>query len=415
MRVHLIGTTTALILGLTVATPLASTARTAPGPAAGPLVTCANASPTMQGTDGLDRLIGTPGPDVIFGLSGADQIDGRGGDDLICGGRGSDDLDGGAGDDRVFGQADKVISTGTEDVLHIGDLLHSSPGDDLLDAGNVSDEAGYKRPEVFDFATNEDGPVTVDLRAGTADSDAHGHDTLVIEGVNHARKIIGTAFDDHLYGSIDDDIFEAGAGDDVIKARAGADLIEAGGDDDVLVGGPDHDGTRDPIEPSSGADTLVPGRGDDVLKPGGDPRGFASSGDILRFDGSFRSVTVDLAHGTANGQGSDRLVIDGAVQVIGGGADDNLFGSQYADLLVGRSGLDRLEGRAGNDELYGDRLFTGTDVPGRDALYGGKGTDVLGGGAFRDLLDGGPGNDLDVDVAATNTCRDVERHNPRGC
>ena len=137
--------------------------------------------------------------------------------------------------------------------------------------------------------------------------------------------------------------------------------------------------------------------------------------DVLNYSSALRPVTVDLTHGTANGQGSDTLRIDGSVQVIGGPADDNLFGSRYAERLVGRSGLDRLEGRGGDDELYGDRLFTGTDVPGRDALYGGKGTDVLGGGAFRDLLDGGPGNDLDVDVAATNTCRDVERHNPRGC
>ena len=50
-------------------------------------------------------------------------------------------------------------------------VLYSSPGDDVLDAGTVSDEAGYKRPEIFDFSTNEDGAVTVDLRAGTADSD----------------------------------------------------------------------------------------------------------------------------------------------------------------------------------------------------------------------------------------------------
>ena len=267
MRLHLIGTTTAVILGLTVATPLASTARTTAGPAAGPLVTCSNAIPTMQGTEGRDRLIGTPGSDVIFGLGGDDQIEGMGGDDLICGGRGSDDLDGGVGDDRVFGQADKMVSTGTEDALHIGDLLHSSPGDDLLDAGSVSDEVGFKRPEVFDFATNEDGPVTLDLRAGTADSDAHGHDTLVIEGVNHARKIIGTAFDDDLYGSIDDDIFDAGAGDDVIKARAGADLIDAGDGNDLLVGGADHDVSRDPIERSWTGDVLDPGRGKRCLGP----------------------------------------------------------------------------------------------------------------------------------------------------
>ena len=416
MRLPTIGMTTALVLGLMVAAPLASSTASAAGPAPGiPLPTCADAMPTMVGTPDPDQLGGTPGDDVIFGLAGGDQIDGAGGNDLICGGRGSDSLDGGDGEDRVFGQADKVVSTGTEDAVHIGDLLYSSPGDDVLDAGTVSDEAGYKRPEIFDFSTNEDSAVTVDLRAGTADSDTHGHDTLVIDGVNHARKVIGTAFDDHLLGSIDDDVFDAGPGDDVVRARAGADVIKAGDGDDELVGGPDHDGSRDPIEPSAGADTLVPGRGDDLLKPGGDPRGFAASGDILRFDSTFRSVTVDLAHGTANGQGFDRLVIGGAVKVIGGGSDDNLFGSKYADLLVGRSGLDRLEGRQGDDELYGDGLGSGATEPGRDALFGGDGADLLDGGALRDLLAGGLGDDLDVDTRAVNTCTGVERHNPSGC
>jgi hypothetical protein len=60
---------------------------------------------TITGTDGPDRLRGTPGDDVICAGAGDDVVDGRGGDDAIFGDAGDDRLSGGAGDDTLYGDA----------------------------------------------------------------------------------------------------------------------------------------------------------------------------------------------------------------------------------------------------------------------------------------------------------------------
>jgi Ca2+-binding RTX toxin-like protein len=58
---------------------------------------------TIAGTNGPDRLVGTPRRDVICGLGGNDVVVGLGGDDILVGGPGSDYLVPGAGHDRVLG------------------------------------------------------------------------------------------------------------------------------------------------------------------------------------------------------------------------------------------------------------------------------------------------------------------------
>ena len=58
---------------------------------------------TVVGTNGPDRLLGTPRRDVICGLGGADVLIGRGADDVLVGGPGADYLLPGAGRDRVLG------------------------------------------------------------------------------------------------------------------------------------------------------------------------------------------------------------------------------------------------------------------------------------------------------------------------
>jgi Ca2+-binding RTX toxin-like protein len=87
------------------------------------------------------------------------------------------------------------------------------------------------------------------------------------------------------------------------------------------------------------------------------------------------------------GAGSDRL--------FGGGGKDRLLGQAGNDRVLGGRGADRLVGGGGRDRLIGgpgrDRLLGG---PGRDRLLGGGGRDRLLGGAGRDLLLGGGGRDV---------------------
>ena len=66
-----------LILALTVVLVMGF------APGCDPANTCANATPTITGTEGddtgINALIGTEGADVIFGLGGNDVIQGLGG------------------------------------------------------------------------------------------------------------------------------------------------------------------------------------------------------------------------------------------------------------------------------------------------------------------------------------------------
>jgi uncharacterized delta-60 repeat protein len=87
---------------------------------------CAGKVPTIAGTPGPEKLVGTKGKDVITSGIGADRIKGLAGKDTICGGLGSDKLKGGKGNDRLFGQGGK-------------DLLIGGPGHDRLKGGQGRD------------------------------------------------------------------------------------------------------------------------------------------------------------------------------------------------------------------------------------------------------------------------------------
>jgi BNR repeat-like domain/RTX calcium-binding nonapeptide repeat (4 copies) len=60
----------------------------------------------LTGTEGPDRLLGTPLADTIRGRGGNDRLEGGAGSDLLHGGAGRDALFGQAGADRVAAQAD---------------------------------------------------------------------------------------------------------------------------------------------------------------------------------------------------------------------------------------------------------------------------------------------------------------------
>ena len=119
-----------------VACPVATTPRSpsAPGSPAGP-----GAAPrtgrVITGTSGNDRLIGTPGNDVIRCGAGDDRVRGGGGNDVIrcgagndrvSGGAGNDRAEGGTGNDRLFGDAGR-------------DLLLGGRGNDRLSGGRGND------------------------------------------------------------------------------------------------------------------------------------------------------------------------------------------------------------------------------------------------------------------------------------
>ena len=191
-------------------------------------------------------------------------------------------------------------------------------------------------------------------------------------GVNAAPVVDG---DDVLDGGAGDDTLHGGGGDDSLTGGAGADVIDGGDGTDTadysgadgtvianlgsgyaakdgqgaidqlidvenLTGG-DH---SDILRGDGGSNVLDGGLGDDTLigGHGSDTAGFVGDD----------AVVVDLAAGTATGQGDDTL--SGIENVVGSAANDTITGDGVDNLLIGGTGADILTGGAGNDILIGD-------------------------------------------------------------
>jgi Ca2+-binding RTX toxin-like protein len=205
---------------------------------------------TIVGTGGNDHLIGTSGPDVIVGLGGADIIEARGGDDLVCAGAGKDTVMGGSGDDVLYGQ-------GGNDTLIGGagaDWLFGLKGHDTLSGGADDDHIlGEGGRDTADYST-AGAAVVVDLGV-TITSGGAGND--ILQGI---EKVIGSAFDDTIIGSLGAEVLRGGAGDDLLVGHAGADRLYGQAGDDILRGNAGHD----LLHGGPGNDTANGGAGTDT-------------------------------------------------------------------------------------------------------------------------------------------------------
>lgn len=247
-------------------------------------------------------IIGTPGDDVLSGTSDEDVILGLDGNDVIFGGDDGDVICGGNGNDRIL--------TG-DDGLFSYDVASGDDGDDVISAG--SDYA-------FVAYVDAPGPVAVDLQAGTATG--WGTDTLV-----RVNGVVGSRFDDTISGDADSNCLDGMAGNDVISSGAGRDCLYGDAGDDTLDGGP--------------------------------------GSDWVGFYDAPNGVRVNLAKGTATGEGADRLL-----------GIENVEGSRFGDAITGNTATNVLEGEGG-----ADRIAAG---PGADRVDAGKGKDRVDGGTGRD-------------------------------
>jgi Ca2+-binding RTX toxin-like protein len=140
---------------------------------------------TIHGTAADDRLLGTTEADVICGLDGDDVLIGLEGDDVLVGGPGDDLLRGGAGRDAV-------------------------------------DYAG--------------APVGVIVNLAAEEATGWGTDRLV-----NIEVVLGSAFDDQLWGDGDRNELYGRAGRDQVNGRGSVDLVDGGPDADILHGGGGND------------------------------------------------------------------------------------------------------------------------------------------------------------------------------
>jgi Ca2+-binding RTX toxin-like protein len=172
----------------------------------------------------------------------------------------------------------------------------------------------------------------------------NGNDTLTavqpgehhLEGLAGDDKLVGGAFNDSLYGG------------------TGRDVLDGGGGDDRLYGG-------------EGADMLIGGTGSDTAS----------------YFGSSSGVKVSLVTGRGSGGDAAGDTLTGI---------ENLYGSDFADVLVGDAADNFLGGAIGDDSLYGGG--------GNDWLRGGAGADYLDGGSGSDTLDYRDSTAISVDLKA---------------
>jgi len=179
--------------------------------------------------------------------------------------------------------------------------------------------------------------------------------------------IVGTARADLLKGTARRDVIVGLGGNDTIKGLGGNDRICGGKGNDTLLGGRDTDLLRgdegnDKLSGGSGQDYfLAGGPGADALNGGG------GNGDFAWYSEAPGPVTVDLAAGTAVGDGSDTLA-----------NIEHIEGSDHDDMLIGNAGSNALFAGEGNDTVSGG--------DGNDLLFGREGDDAVDGGSGEDLI-----------------------------
>jgi hypothetical protein len=218
------------------------------------------------------------------------------------------------------------------------------------------------------------GDDTVTLPIDAAAAAAAGFDPAqTFSGGDGKDVVTGGTLNDRISGGSGNDILLGGAGNDTLNGDSNADKLDGGAGNDSLNGG-------------GSSDTLIGGLGDDVLNGG-------SSNDTVDYTAAAGPVTVNLALGTATGEGNDTLL--NIERVTGSGFDDTITGNTLANVLVGGGGDDTILGGDGNDVLTG-----GTGI---DQVFGGGGHDTLKWDSA-DFFDGGIGFDtLDAILSSGDT------------
>ncbi len=328
-------------------------------------------------------LRGTVGSDVLQGHDGEDVILAGAGDDLLRDGAGSDVMTGGAGADIFILSRDGEDDTITDFVIgedridlslwpmlrDISQLfitieengMRITYGDETLfvqsadgapidyrdlsttDVINISrlpigPEPGYPGPALPppNIGNPPDPPAAdqgganniltpiMTLIAGNLDllREEPIAPGLVIDGVDTAEILSGSADIDLIFAGNGDDTVFGLSGDDTLFGRDGNDTIDGGDGADTLLGGNGADeivggNGQDFLSGGMGADILSGGAGNDILRGdgGADTFIFQSGADqILDFEQGSDSIVLDPGLWTGLTSAADVLFVYGSFE-----------------------------------------------------------------------------------------------------
>ena len=381
---------------------------------------------------GSQTYDGGPGDDIVFGQRGNDNLRGGEGNDQLFGGIGDDVLSGGPGNDRLVGGhgADAIDGEEGDDYVHgdgtIDRIRDSGGGSDTLSyatgitpgfGGAAVTEAGYTNllPQAADRG------VFLDLNAAPEELSANNGVAALGGGVDRAEgrdfeTLIGTAFSDHVAGTVPGQTFYGGGG---------ADVEEGGGNFD---GGAAGDSGEDGGVQLPAADKVSVGA---MMPPGGPYTQLYLTGSAAAdavtatYFGSsvlfvLTSGSLDQAEAVAAGCSAPTTTeascpvgspLDSIV-LAGLDGNDTLSASNFPAtvtvMLLGGDGDDALAGGNESEDVLVDGPDTGADLlnafgsddallhnGGADQIFGGEGNDLFLSNSVCDgnLINGGPGRD----------------------
>jgi Ca2+-binding RTX toxin-like protein len=271
---------------------------------------------------GFRNLTGSNSGDTLIGDALANVLDGQGGNDTLIGGVGADTLNGGSGNDTLdYTASDAAV------LINLGNGMAGgghATGDTFTDIQNV---IGTAFNDTL-FGNGEANVLEGGVGADTLDG-ASGVDTLSY-ATSNAAVLINLGNGQTLGGHAQGDSFASienligSAHDDGLFGDGLVNVLTGGAGNDYLYGGLNND----TLEGGLGADTCEGGAGIDTLS----------------YAGSNAAVLINVGNGMALGghaQGDSYTSIE---NVIGSSHNDGLFGNGLANVLTGG---------AGNDYLYG--------------------------------------------------------------
>jgi len=357
------------------------------------------------------RINGGDGNDNLLAGSGDDHIDAGAGNDTLTGMDGNDTLDGGGGTDVAeynitgTGAVQATVNTGTDagqdgfaatDTFAGIENLSGGPANDTLYGddnantlwGNAGDDSliGNAGNDTYVFSGTDLGTDHID-EAADANTDTVDFSNLGADlGLNidlaldawNAEVAVEFSNDtaiEYAKGSAFNDTFVGNARNNCFWGNAGNDIFDCGDSPD-------------------GADTMYGGA------------------DIDKADYIDRTNRLNLSPNGYNGDGEaneyDNIGTD-VEWLIGGTANDTIYGSDLAntldgslgnDNIYGNLGADSINGGAGNDLLYANGYggyggYGGyADDFSANTIEGGEGTDTIYGALGNDSLRGNTGNDF---------------------
>lgn len=281
---------------------------------------------TADGGTGNDTILGSNGADLLLGGDGDDFVDGQQGNDTALMGAGNDvfQWDPGDGNDVVEGQAgiDRM-------------LFNGSAGNEIFNASANGGRVLFTR-NLGNIVMDLDDVEAIDLNTlGGADTttvnNLSGTDLTEVN-INQAGSIGGTAGD-------------AAADVVIVNGTNGNDIIDVFG---------------------AGSSVAVLGLSARVNVTGSE--GVNDSLVINALGGNDGVTATTLPAGVT------KLTVDG------GAGDDNLLGSQGADVFLGGDGDDFVFGDNGNDVALlgaGDDVFQWDPGDGNDTIEGQADADTM--------------------------------------